>query len=118
LEKPDLSGPFYAYTTGRQVRHGTVLKVDPDTRDIYIRRENRHAHGVDSLHRRGNIFQDDIDVVNHQVEDDVHIRSPGLKGPDPMDLDKPDALMDGESHAMILVQPYFKINKYILNRFL
>ncbi len=57
-------------------------------RDVDAAGQHRHADGVDRLDLRMHQRQDDVEIVNHQVEDDVDVEAAFGKRAEAMDLDE------------------------------
>ena len=52
------------------------------------RRQHRHADGLDRLDLGLHERQHDVEIVNHQIEDDVDVEAALGERAEPMDLDE------------------------------
>src|SRR5579863_158490 len=90
LKDSQLSHFLGGNAAGGNVCDGAVGKRKAGIGDIEIFREYGHANGPNLGHLGGDERENNIDVVDHQIQDHVHIRSPPQKGPDPKRLDESD----------------------------
>src|SRR5207344_1307343 len=60
----------------------------PGVRDVDPGGEHRHADRVDLDELRAVEGKHDVQVVDHEVEDDVDVQAAGGKRPQPVDLDE------------------------------
>ena len=82
-------------TLSRLMRLAVMLAMQPDanfTRALamsILRRQHRHADGLDADDVRSrSIGQNDIEIVNHHVEDDVDVEAALGKAAQPVHFDE------------------------------
>ncbi len=75
-EEPDLLHDLSRDPARGDVRHTAARECQTGVGDVHLVRENRHPHGVHGLDRGADEMENDIEVVDHQIEDDIHIRAP------------------------------------------
>ena len=60
----------------------------PRVGDVDLRRQHRHADGLDALDFARRRCQDQIEIVNHQVEHDVDVEAAAELRAEPMHFDE------------------------------
>src|SRR5262245_36774033 len=88
LEEADLADPIAADTAGGEIRDAAVREAEPHVGDVDPRRNHRDAHRLERRHVGTDDREYDVQVVNHQVEDDVDVEAALGKGAQPVDLDE------------------------------
>ena len=88
LEEADLPNLIPADAARREVGDAAVLEPQPRVGDVHPRRQHRHADGLDALDLARDDAQDQIEVVNHQVEDDVDVEAAAELRAEAMHLDE------------------------------
>src|SRR5918992_4019234 len=88
LEHPQLARPVTRDTARGDVRHGTGVERQARVRNIDERRQHGHADRLERRDVTANERSHQIDVVNHQVEDDSDVRAAGVEGRETIALDE------------------------------
>ena len=88
MKEPQLPCFFETDTARREIRHTPVLKFHARIGNIGLVREHRNANGPNFADGRRHQTQNDVEVVNHQVEDDIDIETPGRERGEPVDFEK------------------------------
>ena len=73
LEEPPFARAFFAEAGDVEVGDAAVLEDEARVGDVHVRGEDGGAGGVNALERGVDEFEDEADVVDHQVEDDVDL---------------------------------------------
>ena len=73
LEEAELPRLLLRDARGRQVRDAPALEREAHGRDVDLVREDRHADGADLDHGPPHEVERDVEVVDEEVEDDVHV---------------------------------------------
>src|ERR1035441_9923345 len=73
LEEAQLADPLGADAAGGEVRDATGLKFHAHIGDVNFLREDWETYRAYLLDRRLHERENDIEIVNHQVEDYVHV---------------------------------------------
>ena len=89
LKHPELPRTLARHATGRHVRDGAVGELDPRVGDVHVRREQRHPGRPNVHHVRAHELENQIEVVNHEIEDHGHVGAARLERRQPVDLQKP-----------------------------
>ena len=63
----------------RDHRHGAVGELDARVRDVDMRRENRHAGRAHLAHLGAHQLENEIEIVNHEIEDYRHVGAARLE---------------------------------------
>lgn len=88
LEEPQLSRFLETDTAGREIRYTSVFKLDPGVRDVGLLREHRNPDRSNFPNRCRHQAQNDVNVVNHEIENHVDVETARRKRGEPMDLEK------------------------------
>ncbi len=73
LEDSQLALSLETHAARRRVGDATVGEPDARIGNIDLLGEYRRAHGIDALNRCADDRLYDVDVVDHQIQDDVHV---------------------------------------------
>ena len=95
LEEAEFADALCGDTGSGEVGHAAGFELDADIGDVDFGRQDGQADGADFAHRRIAEGKDDIEVVNHEVEDDVDIERAGGKNGEPVRLKKHGAAQFG-----------------------
>ena len=79
LEDTHAAHVVHGDPTDSHIGCAAVLKNDPGIGDVGERSDNRSPHCMNIFDRRVDDGKDDVDVMNHQVQDNIHIRAPVFK---------------------------------------
>ena len=88
LKEPQLAHPLGRNPAGGEIRHTSRCELQTHIGNIHLGRKNRQTHGANFRDRRIHKRQHDIEIVNHQVEDNVHVQRTRSKHAQPMDFEK------------------------------
>src|SRR5580698_2841122 len=88
LEEAEFADALGADAAGGEVGDAAVLELYPDICDVDLVGEHGETDCADFAHWRGDEAQDDVEVVDHQVEDDVYIERAGGKDAKPVRLEE------------------------------
>jgi len=80
LEEAQLADALRADAAGGEVGNAAGFELDADVGDVHLGRENRQAYGVKAANGRFHEAEDDIEVVDHEIKNDVDIK--GARGED------------------------------------
>src|ERR1041385_1365027 len=80
LEESQLADALGGNSAGSKVSHTPRLELQPDVRYINFIRKNRQSGRTNLTNRRVHEGKHDVEVMNHQIEDYVHIQ--GTRGKD------------------------------------
>jgi len=97
-EKPDLLHGLGADAAGRDVGDAAGGKRQADVGDVDLVRKNGNADRLHAGDRRIHEFQDQVQVMNHQIQNDVHVGAALEKGMQTMHFNKGgpgDHLLEG-----------------------
>src|SRR5579864_6899057 len=75
LKQPKLAHAFGRYSTGGEIGDAAARKLKADVGDIDFGGKNGDAGGSDFFGRRVRKREHDVDIVNHQIEDDVDVEA-------------------------------------------
>ena len=73
LEEADLALALHRHAAGGDVGDRAAGEAQARVGDVGGLGEHRHADRLDALERRVDDAEDDVEVVDHQVEDDVDL---------------------------------------------
>lgn len=73
LEEAQLADALRADAAGSEVGNTAGLKFNANVGDIHLAGEDGQADGVERAHRGTNQREHDVEVVNHEVENDVDV---------------------------------------------
>ena len=88
LEEAEFAHLLRADTAGGEVGDTSGFEFDADVGDVNLGGKDGQANGVNGADRRGGEGADDIEVVNHEVEDDINIQGAGSKDAETVRLKK------------------------------
>src|SRR5687768_2606576 len=88
LKDPDLAHAVTRHTAGRDVRDGPGVEGDARARDIDGGRQHRHADRREIDHVPPDKRADQVDVVDHQVENDRDVGSAWIEWSKAVALDE------------------------------
>ncbi len=106
LEKTHLADAFRADAAGREVGDAARLKFDADVGDIDLRRKDRQPDRVEFADGRLNKPENHVEIVNHQIENYVHIERAWSKYTEPMNLKKQRPMHDGADGAHSRIEAF------------
>jgi hypothetical protein len=92
LEEAEFANPFGGDAGGGEVGDAAGLKLDTDVGDVDFGREDGQADGVDFADAGLGELEDDVEVVNHEVEDDVDVESAGAEEAETVGLEEHGAV--------------------------
>jgi len=92
LKEAQLAHSLGGDAGGGEVGHATGFELDADVGDVDFGREDGQADGADFAHGRGGKGKNDVEVVDHEVEDDVNIEGTGREDAEAMRLKEHGAL--------------------------
>src|SRR5690606_33535871 len=75
LEKPQFAHLFHGNAAGSEVGDGSVFEFNSGIADVGGIAHHRNAAGADEFHFRVYQTQRQIEVVDHQIENDRNVRS-------------------------------------------
>jgi len=99
LKEAELADALRGNTGGSEVGNAAGLEFDADVGDVDFGREDGQTDGAHFADGRGGEGEDDVEVVNHQVEDHIYIERAGREDGEPVGLEKHGAAelwLDGE----------------------
>ena len=73
LKEAQLTNPFCAYPAGREVSDAARFEFNPDIRDVNFRRKDGQSYCMHMVDGGLSYGEDYVEIVNHQVKDDVDI---------------------------------------------
>ncbi len=79
LEDAQLARPLARHPARGDDRDGAVGELDAGVGDVHVRREDRHARRPHLADFRAHELQDEIEIVNHEVEDDRDVGAARLE---------------------------------------
>ncbi len=88
LKPADLPHTVSADAACRQVRDTARGEAQPHVGNVYPIGQHRNANGFNRRHLGIDDREDDVEVMNHHIEDDIDIKAAVGKRPKPMDFDK------------------------------
>lgn len=94
LEEAQLADFLGTDAAGGKVGDAAGLKLNTDIRDVDAAREDGQADGMEGTNRRLDEVEDDVEVVDHQVENDVDVESTGAEDAEAMRLEKHGVVED------------------------
>src|SRR5215471_10742903 len=75
LEEPQLADALRGDAAGSEIGDASARKLKPDIRDIDFGREDGDTGGSNLLRSFTSKRQHDIDVVDHQIQNNVHVQA-------------------------------------------
>src|SRR5712664_3013675 len=88
LEKPHVAHTLRGNPAGRDIRDRAPHKLQPCMRDIHFVGKDRNSDCFHFRNRLSHQRQQDVQVVNHQVVDHVHIEAARREHPQPVHFKK------------------------------
>src|SRR5690606_29441377 len=88
LEKPQFAHLFHGNAAGSEVGDGSVFEFNSGIADVGGIAHHRNAAGADEFHFRVYQTQRQIEVVDHQIENDRNVRSSWIKKRQAMRFDE------------------------------
>ena len=88
LEKSHLPHALRGNSARRHIGHRAARKFQPRVRDIHFVRQHRNSHRFHFRHRLLHQRQQDVQVVDHQVVNHVHIQAARRKHSQPVHFKK------------------------------
>ncbi len=88
LEEAELPDALGADAAGGEVGDAAGLELHADVGDVHFARENGQANGADFAHRGVDKAEDDVEIVDHEVEDDIDIERAGREDAEAVRLKK------------------------------
>ena len=88
LKEAQFSDFLAGNAAGRQVGNTAVLKFESGVGDVDSRREDRDTRRPDLSQWLLDEGQDEIEIVDHQIQNHVYVQTSGNEGPQAMTLEK------------------------------
>src|SRR5207249_4350235 len=76
------------HPAGRKIGHAAIFKFDAGIGDIGLLRQHGNSDSTNLSDGNRNKTQHNIDIVDHEIEDHVHVQAARRKRGEPMDLEK------------------------------
>ena len=95
LEEAELADTLGADAAGGEVGDAAVFEFDADVGDVDLLREDGQADGADLADGRGDEREDDVEVMDHEVEDHVDVEGTRGEDAEPMGLEEHGAVEVG-----------------------
>ena len=92
LEEAELAHLLRADAAGGEVGDAARSELDADVGNIDLGSEDGEADGVEVAHGRGGEGADDVEVMDHEVEDDIDIEGTGGEDAEAVRLKKHGAV--------------------------
>ena len=101
LEEANLANLFGRDTRGSEVGNAARVKLYADVGDIDLAREDRQTDSANLADRRIGESEDDVEIVNHEIEDDIDIEGAGSENAEAVGLKKHGAVeaLEGGSNG-------------------
>ena len=77
LKEAQLADPFGRDPASGEIRHASRFEGKTNVGNIYLVGEDGQSNGSNLRYRRIRKGQHNVEVVNHQVEDHIHIQARG-----------------------------------------
>src|SRR5262245_49586104 len=88
LEEPYFTDSLRRNATCRNVSHCPAFEFEPRVRDVYFVGEHWNSHRFHFRNWLADKCQQNVQVVNHQIVDDVHIQAARRKDSESMYFEK------------------------------
>ena len=88
LEESQLAHPLRRNPARGKVRNAPGLKLQPHVRNVHLPRQNRQSDRPHFFDRRLRKRQHDVEIVDHQIQHNIHIQRPRSKHAQPVHLKK------------------------------
>src|SRR5690348_3645972 len=86
LEESQLADAFGADAAGGEVGDAAGVELDADVGDVDLAGEDGQANGMQGADRRAHQREDDVEVVDHEVKDDIDVQRAGAEDAEAMRL--------------------------------
>jgi hypothetical protein len=97
LEEAKFAHALGADPAGGEVGHATGFKFEADICDVDLFREDRQSDGMNVADGRPHHAQDNIEVVNHEIEDHINVERARGEDAETMGLKEHGAMEEGQS---------------------
>ena len=88
LEQTEFPHPGRRDTTRRQIRHAPASKLDPGIGNIDVGSQHGDSRGADVFDRSEREGQHDVQIMDHEIQDDIDIGTTLPKGAEPVTFDE------------------------------
>ena len=88
LKEAKLADAFRANAAGGEVGNTAGLELDAHICDIRLLREHGQTHCMDALHWRLDEAEHDVEIVDHEIENNIDIKGTGTEDAEAMRLKK------------------------------
>src|SRR5262249_25229031 len=88
LEKTQFADTLGGDAAGGEVGDTSGFEFDANVGNVYFAGQDREADGANLFDRRVHEGQHDVEVVNHQVEDDVDVERARREHAEPVNFEK------------------------------
>lgn len=95
LKEAHFADAFCTNSAGSKVCDATGFELDAHIGNVDLRREDGQADGMEIADRRLDEAKYDIEIVDHEVENDIYIERAGSEDTEAMDLKKQRPMNDG-----------------------
>ena len=99
LEETELPDALGGDAASGEVGDASGFEFEADVSDVHFAGEDGQADGADFFHRRLREGEDDVEIVNHEVEDDIDIERARREDAQAVDFEKHRVSDDGERGA-------------------
>lgn len=106
LEEAEFTDAFGGDAGGGEVGDAAGGELDADVGDVGATGKDGQADGVDRGDRRLGERQDDVEVVDHEVEDDIGVEGTRRKNREAVRLEKHGATQQGQDGLYGRVEPF------------
>ncbi len=96
LEEAQLADAFGGDAAGGEVGDAAGFELDADVGDVYFGGEDGEADGANFAERGAGHEEDDVEVVDHEVEDDVYVERARGEDAEPVAFKKHGAGEEGK----------------------
>jgi hypothetical protein len=84
----ELANAFGAYARGGEVGNAAGIEFHANVSDVDLVSENGEADGANFFYGRVNERENDVEIVNHEIEDDVDVERARGEWAEAVDLKK------------------------------
>lgn len=106
LEEAELADPLRADPAGSEVGDTARSKFHAGIGNINFAAEDGQPNGPYFSHRRGSKGQDDVQVVDHEVQDNINVKGPRGKDAEPVRLKKQRSVEQWKDGLHGRVEPF------------
>jgi len=99
LEEAQLADAFGGDAAGGEVGDASGFELETDVGDVDFAGEDGQADGANFFHRRFGEGEDDVEIVNHEIEDDIDIERSRSEHAEAVDFEKHRMREDGKRGA-------------------